>query len=214
MIARVSHRSSALPALLFLLLLVPPIRTALEASMTTQMLVQMPLLILVGVLLSRAMPARMTRVMAGWDCHGITGFLLATLVGAFWMLPRSLDAAVTDPLFAVAKYLTMPLLIGLPFALSWQRMGFILRGVFLLELIATFFRLGWLYLIFPGRLCNRYLLDDQQRLGKWMLLIGALLFLWTAATLLWGRLDSFAEALPRAFSEDVVARHVNGDSDG
>jgi len=134
-IARVSHRSSALPALLFLLLLAPPIRTALEASMTTQMLVQMPLLILVGVLLSRAMPARMTRVMAGWDCHGITGFLLATLVGAFWMLPRSLDAAVTDPLFAVAKYLTMPLLIGLPFALSWQRMGFILRGVFQLELI-------------------------------------------------------------------------------
>jgi len=49
-IARVSHRSSALPALLFLLLLVPPIRTALEASMTTQMLVQIPLLVLMVAL--------------------------------------------------------------------------------------------------------------------------------------------------------------------
>lgn len=214
MIARVSHRSCALPALLFLLLLVPPIRHVLEGSMTMQMLVQMPLLILVGVLLSRATPARRTRVMAGWDCHGINGFLLATLVGAFWMLPRSLDAAVTDPRFALAKYLSMPLLIGLPFALSWQRMGFIVRGVFLLELIATFFRLGWLYLIFPGRLCNSYLLNDQQRLGRCMLFIGALLFLWTAGTLLWGRLDSVAEAHSPAFSQDVVAHHLNRDANG
>jgi hypothetical protein len=138
---------------------------------------------------------------------------LATLVGAFWMLPRSLDAAVTDPQFDIAKYLSAALLIGLPFALSWQRMGFIVRGVFLLELIATFFRLGWLYLIWPNRLCNSFLLDDQQRLGRYMLLIGALLFFWIAIKLLWGRLDSFAEALPAASSPDTGARHLYGSAD-
>jgi hypothetical protein len=99
---------------------------------------------------------------------------------------------VAEPLVAVAKYLSVPLLVGLPFALGWPRMGFIVKGVFLVELIATFFRLGWLYLIWPERLCNTYLLEDQQRLGQYMLLIGAALFLGVAGKLLWGSFDSIS----------------------
>ena len=208
MIARLQLHSARGALVLLVVLLAPPIRHALEASMTTQMLVQIPLLITVGVLLSRAVPARVDAAIAAWDYRGITGLVLATLVGAFWMLPRSLDAAVSDPRFDIAKYLSTVLLIGLPFALSWRRMGFIARGVFLLELIATFFRLGWLYLIWPDRLCNNFLLDDQQRLGRYMLLIGALLFFWIAIKLLWGRLDSFAEASSPALYQDSGARHL------
>jgi len=208
MIARLQLHSARGALVLLVVLLAPPIRHALEASMTTQMLVQIPLLITVGVLLSRAVPARVDAAIAAWDYRGITGLVLATLVGAFWMLPRSLDAAVSDPRFDIAKYLSTVLLIGLPFALSWRRMGFIVRGVFLLELIATFFRLGWLYLIWPDRLCNNFLLDDQQRLGRYMLLIGALLFFWIAIKLLWGRLDSFAEASSPALYQDSGARHL------
>jgi hypothetical protein len=207
--ARVSHHSGGIATVLFLLLLVPPAKHGLEASMTTQMLVQIPLLVVVGVLQSRALPTRKTRALAGWNEHGITGFVLATLVAAVWMLRRSLDAAVTNPWFAVAKYLSIPLLIGLPFALSWPRMGFIVRGVFLLELIATFFRLGWLYLIWPGRLCNSYLLGDQQRLGRYMVLIGAALFLWTAGMLLWGRLGEFAEPRPPALPQGAGAHQLH-----
>jgi hypothetical protein len=72
--------------------------------------------------------------------------------------------------------------------------------VFLLELIATFFRLGWLYLISPDRLCNLYLLDDQQRLGRYMLLTGAALFVVVAAKLIWGRFDSLVESHPSSAS--------------
>ena len=68
-------------------------------------------------------------------------------------------------------------------------MGFVVRGVFLLELIATFFRLGWLYRFSPIRLCNNYLLDDQQRLGDYMLVIGGLMLVGLTAKLLWGRFD-------------------------
>jgi len=213
MTARLQHSSARGALVLLLVLLAPPIRHALESSMTTQMLVQIPLLITVGVLLSAAVPARINAAMGAWDHRGITGLVLASFVGAFWMLPRSLDAAVTDPRFDIAKYLSAVLLIGLPFALSWKRMGFIVRGVFLLELIATFFRLGWLYLIWPDRLCNNFLLDDQQRLGRYMLLIGALLFFWITIKLMWGRLDSFAEALPPAFSPDTGGRHLYGGPD-
>lgn len=176
-------------ALVYLALLVPPMRHLLESSMTTQMLLQIPLLIGVGFLLPQALPARLLNIISGYNHQGITGLLLASVAGAFWMLPLALDASVADPLFVAAKYLSVPLLIGLPLALSWPYMGFIIKGVFMLELTATFFRLGWLYLIWPGRLCNNYLLDDQQRLGQYMLWIGGALVLGIAAKLLWGRFD-------------------------
>lgn len=164
--------------------------------MTAHMLVQIPLLVVVGWLLVPVLPARVAATTADWNHRGITGLVLATLAGAFWMLPRALDAAITDPLVDAAKYLSIPVLIGLTFGLSWPRAGFIVRGVFLLEFIATFFRLGWLYSIWPDRLCNNYLLGDQQRLGHYMILIGATLFFWIAGTLLWGRMDSLTQARP------------------
>jgi hypothetical protein len=117
------------------------------------------------------------------------------------MLPRALDAAVTDPSIAIAKYLSVPLLIGLPLALSWPRMGFVVKGVLLLEGIATLLRLGWLYLVSPERLCNLYLLDDQQRLGRLLLLIGAALFLGVACKLVWGRFDAPADSRRQATTD-------------
>ncbi len=180
-------------ALLFATLLIPPVKHALEASMATQMLLQIPLLIAIGWLLRDAVPRRIRTAADDWNHYGLTGLLLATFAGAYWMLPRVLDAAVTDPLVAVAKYLSVPLLIGLPFAASWPRMNFIVRGVFLVEFIATFFRLGWLYMVSPIRLCNNYLLGDQQRTGTCMLAIGSAFFLWIAWKLLWGHFDSLAE---------------------
>jgi len=177
-------------AVLFAALLLPPVRAWLEASMTLQMLVQIPLLIGVGYLLAGALPERLDASIARWNHHGITSLVLASLAGMLWMLPRSLDAAVSEPWMALAKFTSVPLLIGLPLGLGWPRMGFVVRGVFLLELIATFFRLGWLYLVSPLRLCNNYLLDDQQRAGQYMLVIGGVILACVLAKLLWGRFNS------------------------
>lgn len=168
--------------------LVPPIRHALEASMTAQMLGQIPLLIVAGALFAPAFSPPLLAGIHRWNQGGVAGLVLATLVTAFWMLPRSLDASTVRPLMAVAKYLSVPFLIGLPFALSWPRMGFVVRGFFLAELLATFFRLGWLYRVSPIRLCNNYGLDDQQRLGGYMLALGGALLVWLAWKLLMGRL--------------------------
>ena len=181
-----------LAALLVLVLLVPPVRHALEATMTAQMLVQIPLLVAAGWLLSRAFPARLLARVERWNHRGITGLVLATTAATFWMLPRSLDAATNHPLMVATKYLSVPLLIGLPFAVSWPRMGFVVRGMFLVEFVASFFRLGWLYLISPIRLCNNYALNDQQRLGGYMLAMGGGLLAWLAWKLLWGRFESFS----------------------
>jgi hypothetical protein len=184
-------------ALLVLVLLMPPIRRVVEATMTMQMLVQLPLLVAAGWLLSRAFPSRVLDGVERWNHRGITGLVLGTVTAAFWMLPRSLDAATSQPLMAAIKYLSVPLLIGLPFGVSWASMGFVVRGVFFVELVATFFRLGWLYLISPIRLCNNYALNDQQRLGGYMLAIGGGVLLWLAWKLLWGRFESYSSAPTR-----------------
>lgn len=183
------RRHGALSTALLAVLVVPPVRHVLEASMTAQMLVQIPLLVVAGVLLSRALPGRLMAAIEPWNVQGVTTLVLAMFASAYWMLPRSLDAAATEPLVAAAKFASLPLLVGLPLAIAWPRMGFIVKGVFLLEGLATLYRLGWLYLVSPDRLCNNYLLDDQQLLGRCLLVLGVALTLAIAGKLLWGRLD-------------------------
>jgi hypothetical protein len=188
------RRPAAVAAALLLALALPPVRHALEASMTAQMLVQLPLLAAAGYVLGRVIPVRVGASVAGWNYHGITGMVLASFASAYWMLPRLLDASVTEPAMAAAKFLSVPLLVGVALAQSWPRSSFVVRGVFVLELLATLFRLGCLYLISPLRLCNNYLLDDQQRLGQLLIAAGAALFLWIAGKLLWGQFDLTRDA--------------------
>ena len=177
-------------ALLWAALAVPPVRHALESAMTLQMLIQIPLLALAGWWLAHGMPGWLDRPLSACNHRGISGLLLASLTGMVWMLPLAMDAALDDPRVTLAKFLSVPLLIGAPIALSWPRAGFVVRGVVLLELIATVLRLGWLYLISPVRLCSNYLLDDQQRVGRILLVVGFAILLVLVWKLMWGHVDS------------------------
>jgi len=154
--------------------------------MSAQMLLQLPLLFVAGWLFRSAVPGGALSRLERWNAGGVTGLVLATVVGAYWMLPRSLDASTVDPGMAAAKYLSVPFLIGLPMAISWPRMGFVVRGFLLAESVAMLFRLGWVYRISPVRLCNNYGLDDQQRLGGALLVLGGGLLAWLGWKLLWG----------------------------
>ncbi len=183
------HRLCLAGVILWALLGIPALRHPLESSMTLQMLVQIPLLVLAGVWLAQGTPGWLDRRLAAWNHQGITGLLLASLTSLVWMLPLALDAALDDPRFTLAKFLSVPLLIGVPVALSWPRAGFVVRGVVLLELSATAFRLGWLYLVSPVRLCSNYLLDDQEQVGRILLAIGLALVLMLAWKLMWGHID-------------------------
>lgn len=157
--------------------------------MTLQMLVQIPLLTLAGWLLAGVAPVSLRSTVAAWNHRGISGLVLVSLVSLVWVLPRMMDASLDDPLVTLAKFLSVPLLMGAPLSLSWARMGFVVRGVFLSEVVASCFRMGWLYLISPMRLCSNYLLDDQQRLGEYLLVIGAIIVLVLVWKLMWGRIN-------------------------
>lgn len=58
---------------LLAVLALPPVRAALEASMSAQMLLQFPLLGLCGWLLAGALPVRWRDRIAAWNALGIAG---------------------------------------------------------------------------------------------------------------------------------------------
>lgn len=160
----------------YLLLAMPFTRHWLEASMVRHMLVQIPLLVMLGMIAARLLPPdRRRRLRHG--CGGPLACLAtATFASAYWMLPRALDAAIAEPLAELAKFVSLPLLVGLPLALAWESFGLIGRGFVWSNLISMQVFLGWLYLAAPQRVCNNYLADDQSRVGWLLIEIAAAIF--------------------------------------
>ncbi|HEY0918300.1 hypothetical protein [Devosia sp.] len=155
------------------------LRGPLEAHPVTHMLVQMPGLALAGALL--ASPA----IGSGeWNRGGVAALLAAVFTATFWMLPRSIDAAVSGPLVDAAKFATLPLLAGLPLAAGWRRAHPLLRGFLKAQALSMLGILAFLYTHAPVRICNAYLAEDQFRLGIGFLAVAvALAVLWTVPLL-------------------------------
>jgi len=150
---------AAVAAVLMLVAVV--LRRPLEALPLTHVLVQMPLLALAGAVLAQALPlGRGAWNRGGWACLVVAGFGIA-----FWMLPRSIDATLSRPLWEAGKIVSLPLLVGLPLWLGWVRAHPLLRAVLKAQAISMLGVLAFLYTHAPVRLCNAYLVEDQQRLG-------------------------------------------------
>ncbi len=153
--------------LLLALLLLPASRHALESSMWRHMLVQFPLLLLVGAGLVRMLPARVQAGVARWNAHGISGLLAVALVLAVLMVPRVLDLALLSVPVEAAKFAAL-VLAGAALRLSWRPAGWLVQGFFLGNVLPMMAVVGQLYIDSPVRVCNAYLLDDQTRLGQWL----------------------------------------------
>lgn len=167
---------------LWLALLPPPVRIPLEANMVLHMTVQLPLLIAVGMLLAAEVRPLEPRWLAHADWLGIPGLLLVIFATTFWMLPRSLDSALADPRMEFAKFVSLPLLVGLPLAMSWRRLPALGRAFVFANFLSKLGAVGGLFLAAPTRLCAYYRLD-QQAVAGWtlMAIAAALAFLWFAA---------------------------------
>ncbi|MFO7602659.1 MAG: hypothetical protein R6X06_02470 [Gammaproteobacteria bacterium] len=142
-----------------------------ESSMALHMAVQIPLLAGLGGLLLHRLCRRYSGLRQWGQRYRSSLLLFALFTLGLWMLPRMLDAALHEPLFALGKWLSLPL-AGMALLLSWQHLPFVLRGVLHIEALATVLRLGWLYLIAPQRYCVSYLIDEQQLLGYVLLAYG------------------------------------------
>ncbi len=142
-----------------LLVLAFAFRARLESNPVTHVLVQLPLLALAGALL----PLRLGQ--GEWNRGGWATLLMAIFAIAFWMLPRSIDAALADPAFEAAKFVTLPLAVGLMLRIGWARAHPLLRGVLKAQALSMLGVMAFLYTHAPVRLCNAYLIEDQARLG-------------------------------------------------
>ena len=157
-------------------------RVLLERDMAAHMTVQVPMLIGLGFLLAEIVRPHEPRWLADANWLGIPGIVAVVFATSFWMLPRALDEAVADPFFDAVKFLSLPLLVGLPLGLSWGRMPSLGRAFIWANFIPKIAVVGGLYLMAPTRLCAYYRLDQQAVAGWTLILVaGALGTLWFIA---------------------------------
>jgi hypothetical protein len=173
--------TGALPLLtgmaLLAVLATSPMRVLLEDHLVSHVLIQLPLLVLAGMSIGSVLRPAHAGALARWDHGGFSGLTLALVVVAFWMLPRNLDGALWWPGLELAKFISLPLGVGLPLALSWPRAHTLLRGFVKAHVVSMLAVLAWLYTVAPVRLCNAYLFDDQKSLGLAFALLGLVLAL-------------------------------------
>lgn len=173
--ARSTPRRPVLVALaLLVLLLVPALRQWLTASMWRHMVLQFPLWMLTGALLAASLPPAAQIRVARWNAYGISGLVGAGVVLAVLMVPRVLDLVLVSSSIEAAKCAAL-LLAGAALWLSWRSAGLVVQGFFLGNMLPMTAVVGQLYIDSPLRLCNAYLLDDQVRLGQWLVTTAALL---------------------------------------
>lgn len=140
--------------------------------MWRHMLVQFPLWMLVGFLLAGALTVRVRERIAQWNTYGISGLVAAAMVLAVLMVPRVLDLALVRPGIEVAKCMAL-VVAGAALRVSWQPAGRVVQGFFLGNMLPMMAVVGQLYIDSPTRVCNAYLLDDQARLGQWLVGVAA-----------------------------------------
>lgn len=175
------YSDSLLPLAAWLLLATPLLRDVLESAMYLHMLVQLPLLAVLGALVILPWRKHLSPFQHRHDPRGIALLLLAIFMAAFWMLPRSLDAALETTTIELFKFISLPVLVGMPLVLAWSRLHVIARAFVFGNFLSMLAVLGWLYLAAPVRLCNFYADGEQVVTGKLLLLVAlAGLLLWFA----------------------------------
>lgn len=143
-------------------------RAALESSMWRHMLIQAPALLVAGACMVGALGAGLRGAVARWNAYGIAGLVAAGLVLSLLMVPRGLDLALVDVRVEAVKFALL-LLAGAALRLSWRPAGLVVQGFFLGNVLPMMAVAGQLYVDSPVRICNAYLLDDQARLGEWLM---------------------------------------------
>lgn len=160
--------SAALLALPFVLLL-PPLRAWLEATMTRQMLMQIPVVIGAGWWLMVLLPPNWQRRFETWNPGGVAGLVLAVVLGAVVMTPRVLDAATYD-IGDDALKLACAFSCGAAAGASWRPAGipgqaFVVGNVGWMLAAAGLLLRDW-----PQRVCAAYLEQDQRIAGTGLVL--------------------------------------------
>ena len=181
--AAIAAIAAVLLTLVALAMSLPPLRPLIEQSMVWHMLVQMPLLVLSGACAAAAWaPARELR----WNRFGLSGFMLAQCVVAYWMIPALVDRAVVLPSADAAKIVSL-WLAGVALGVGYRQAPAAVQLFFIGYGLPMMAWLG-LYLASTDlRLCNAYSLQSQLRAGWGLVALAIVLGVAWGLDLLFGR---------------------------
>lgn len=156
---------------LYIILLLPPVVSFLESYMITHMLVQLPLLIIVGLLMGDYVIEKCHAFFTKWNGNGVPGILLVYFITMYWMIPRAMDDAILLPFVEAFKFISLPFLVGIVLRDSWPKLSGLLKGFTVFNYIPMFGMMAWLYIDSPIQICNNYLESEQKMLGWGFFLI-------------------------------------------
>ena len=164
-------------ALTWCLISLGPVASMFTTSLVMHVAVQFPLLIAIGWVLGvqAGNTARYKRLNILLNRNGLPGIFFATFVLAFWMIPRWIDLSLGSTVIELTKCVSLTVLIGVPLGFSWKRLHPVAVAVVKIELLTMLFRLGWIYMVSPDRLCNNYLIGEQYVLGQVFICAGFLI---------------------------------------
>ncbi|MEB0020344.1 hypothetical protein [Actimicrobium sp. CCI2.3] len=163
----------------------PPWRYLIEQSMVWHMAIQMPLLVLAGWCAMRALSQQRSLYwLAPWNRYGLTGFITALVILAYWMLPLAIDRAVVLPQADLLKLLTL-FIAGFLLQHSFSCSPAALQLFFVGYMVSMMTWLGSYFITTDLRLCNAYSLETQVQTGWAIAAIGiGLGALWVGSALL------------------------------
>lgn len=164
--------------ILYVFLMLPPVVTLSESIMSIHMHIQMPLLGAAGMLMTPFLQKHFSCFFKTWNKDGIPGIILFLIIVLYWLLPRTMDEALTMPVVEVFKFISWPFLIGVPLRDSWGKLIPLVQNIIFITIGAVFGFMAWLYIASPTQLCNNYLIVEQRALGWGFLAIAACIILY------------------------------------
>lgn len=157
---------------------VPPLRSLIEQSMAWHMVVQMPLLVLAGwLIMQKKINSAMALRLVPWNRYGLTGFIGAQIVIAYWMLPLAIDKAVVELQSDLLKLITL-FMCGAMLRHSAERAPLTLQLFFVGNIVAMMSWLGIYFATTNLRLCNAYSYESQLLTGWGLIAIAVMLGLY------------------------------------
>lgn len=146
-------------------LMLPPVARLMESVMIIHMHMQMPMLVISGFFMAQFFQQRCPQFFNKYNQNGIPGILLFMIIMAYWLLPRTMDEALTLETVEIFKFVSLPFLAGVPLRDSWNRLSKTWKNNIISLFTVIFLGMGWLYIQTNDQLCNNYLVIDQVILG-------------------------------------------------
>ncbi|GAB3060328.1 hypothetical protein [Virgibacillus ainsalahensis] len=164
--------------LLYVFLMLPPVVTLAESIMAIHMHMQMPLLVIAGMLMTPFLQKKFPGFFRKWNSNGVPGIILFMIIVIYWLIPRTMDEALTIPAVEIFKFISLPFLAGLPLYDSWKKLSETGKNIIYISLSILFGIMAWLYIASETQLCNSYLIVEQKTLGWGFFFIAACILIY------------------------------------